>query len=78
MSKLSRDEWLNLGRKNRAGITSALLDAKMPLIGWVNELPEFKDGFKPDWNEIDKIAQSVTNKPIIKKKAKIATRSKKK
>jgi len=66
MSKLSRDEWLNLGRKNRAGITSALLDAKMPLIGWVNELPEFKDGFRPDWNKVDEIAKGATDVAPLK------------
>jgi len=74
---MTNEQWVAL-RKKRAAITAALESLGLPLNGWVNDRPNFIPGFKPDWNEIDKIAQSVTNKPIIKKKAKIATRSKKK
>jgi hypothetical protein len=71
---LTKEDWRAL-RGKRAEITSALQALGIPHDGWINELPDFRQGYEPKWAEIEKIALSVKAKgkdewpgPYVEKK----------
>lgn len=78
---LTLDEWAELIGK-RAEIESALEALGMPICGWTNNVPEFSAGYKPDWDQIEKIATTVQTKgtkewpPYIKKPVKVPEKAK--
>jgi len=78
---LTRDDWVAL-REKRATITAALHSLGVPHDGWINERPAFKEGYNPNWEEIEKIALTVDiipppkpkpTKPVAKPKGVKAT-----
>lgn len=78
---LTKADWVAL-RSRRAEITSALHVLGIPLVAWCNDEPEFKQGYKPNWVEIENIATAVNVKgakewpPYIKKTAKVVEKAK--
>ena len=67
---LSYSKWLAL-RPKRTAIEAAFHALGMPLTGWMNEVPTFKPGYEPDWNEIDKIVTTLDDRVVtIKPKPK--------
>jgi len=56
-------QWLALAPK-RAQIEAALQVLGVPLIGWMNHVPMFKEGFNPNWDEIENIATAVNTKGV--------------
>jgi len=68
---MTESGWLAL-RPKRTAIEAAFSALGMPHTGWMNEVPTFKAGYKPDWAEIEKVAlnvESVVIKPKPKPKA---------
>jgi hypothetical protein len=59
--------WLSL-RPKRPAIEAAFSALGMPLTGWMNEVPQFAPGFKPDWGEIDMIASTIDTMSVLKPK----------
>jgi hypothetical protein len=78
---LTKADWIAL-RSRRAEITSALHVLGIPLVAWCNDEPEFKQGYKPDWEQIEKIATTIQTKglkewpPYIQKTAKVVEKAK--
>jgi hypothetical protein len=78
---LTKEDWVAL-RGKRADITSALHALGIPHDGWINERPDFKQGYEPNWVEIENIATAVNVKgakewpPYIKKTAKVVEKAK--
>jgi len=75
-------EWKLLYPK-RQEIEAALHALGVPLTGWMNEVPTFKVGYKPDWPEIERIATTLQTKetkkewpPYIKKTVKVVEKAK--
>jgi hypothetical protein len=64
---LAYSEWLAL-RPKRKAIEAAFHALGMPHTGWMNEVPQFKPGYTPDWTEIDRIASTVDTIPVAKPK----------
>lgn len=63
MRSLTKENWIAL-RGKRAEITSALQALGIPIIAWVNEFPEFRAGYKPDWEQIERIATTLQTKGV--------------
>ena len=78
---LTHDEWAALKGK-RAEIEAALQALGMPICGWMNGVPMFKEPYKPDWDQIENIATAVNAKgakewpPYIKQTVKVAEKAK--
>ena len=58
---LTYNEWLELKPK-RAAIEAALQAVGVPLTGWMNELPTFALNYVPDWDKIESIATTISEK----------------
>ena len=56
-------QWLALAPK-RAQIEAALQALGVPLTGWMNEVPTFREPYEPDWEEIGNIATTVNTKGV--------------
>ena len=61
MKGLTHDEWAALKGK-RAEIEAALQALGMPICGWMNGVPMFKEPYKPDWEQIESIATTISEK----------------
>ena len=78
---LTHDEWAALKGK-RAEIEAALQALDMPICGWMNGVPMFKEPYKPDWEQIENIATAVNAKgakewpPYIKQTVKVVEKAK--
>ena len=66
---MRQSEWWLALRPKRTVIEAAFHVLGMPLTGWMNEVPQFKAGFRPDWDEIESIALNVESVSSVKPKA---------